>query len=150
MLEGAMHEAGPQGRGRPPPRAPAGVCRGSSLLGLLVAIAVAGGLVLGGRALWRRTRLEGYHAQPSAIEVPEGAVVLYTASWCGKSKKAKEFLAEKGIAFQERDVDRTPGAQDDLRALGSNGVPVLVVAGRRIVGFNREAYAYLLEYAGFP
>jgi glutaredoxin len=132
-------------RGRPDAR----LVRGGSALGVLVLLALVAGLALGGRALWRKVRLDGYHVKPSAIEAPADTVVLYTASWCGRSKRAKAFLDEEGIAYEERDIDLTPGAREDLAALESGGVPVIVVGDRKIVGWNRDAYAYLLDHEGF-
>ena len=99
-------------------------------MNLLVLLAVVAGLGVGGRMLWRRVRLDGFHVKPSTIEAPGGGVVLYTASWCGKSKKAKALLQESGVAYEERDIDRIPGANDDIRALDSTGVPVTRTCSR--------------------
>ena len=50
--------------------------------------------------------------------------------------QAKEYLSQKGIKFQERDIAKDPGALDDLKELGYMTTPVIVVDGAVIVGFD--------------
>jgi glutaredoxin len=50
----------------------------------------------------------------------------------------KEFLSEKGIGFQERDVSRNPAyAQELMKNTGQMSVPVTIIDGQMIVGFDR-------------
>jgi glutaredoxin len=66
--------------------------------------------------------------------------VLFSAEWCGYCRKAKAYLAEKGIRYREYDVD-TPEGSRALAELGEGkGIPVLVRNGRRTQGFSRAAY----------
>lgn len=78
-------------------------------------------------------------SEPSTT-TPTNRVVLYSAAWCGYCKKAKTYLASKGIAYQEIDV----GTKDGLTAFandgGGKGVPLLVAGGQRIQGFSPAAY----------
>jgi glutaredoxin 3 len=50
----------------------------------------------------------------------------------------KEFLSQRGIGFEEIDVarDRT-AAQELVHKTGQMGVPVIVIDGQTIVGFDR-------------
>ncbi|MBS1189755.1 MAG: Glutaredoxin [Rhodocyclaceae bacterium] len=34
---------------------------------------------------------------------------LYSASWCGYCRKAKAYLGERGIPYQEIDIDTPEG-----------------------------------------
>jgi len=52
--------------------------------------------------------------------------------------QAKEYLSQKGIKFQERDIAQDPGALADLKRLGYMTTPVIVVDGSVIVGFDAE------------
>jgi glutaredoxin len=52
--------------------------------------------------------------------------------------QAKEYLSQKDIAFQERDVAQDPGALADLKKLGYMTTPVVVIDGSVIVGFDAE------------
>ena len=50
--------------------------------------------------------------------------------------QAKEYLSQKGIAFQDRDIAQDPGALADLKKLGYMTTPVIVIGGVVIVGFD--------------
>jgi len=50
--------------------------------------------------------------------------------------QAKEYLSQKGLAFQERDIAQDPGALADLKKLGYMTTPVIVIDGAVIVGFD--------------
>ena len=50
---------------------------------------------------------------------------------------AKEFLGQRGVPVQEKDVSRDPVAAAELARLGQRGVPVIVADGEVIVGFDR-------------
>ncbi len=52
--------------------------------------------------------------------------------------QAKEYLSQKGINFQERDIAQDPNALTDLKKLGYMTTPVIVIDGSVIVGFDRE------------
>lgn len=50
----------------------------------------------------------------------------------------KEFLSSKGIPYQDYDVSiDSAAAQDMVRMTGQNGVPVTVIDGQPIVGFDQ-------------
>ncbi len=57
----------------------------------------------------------------------------------------KEFLSQRGIGFEERDVSRDPSAAQELvRSTGQMGVPVTVIDGQTVVGFDRARLEQLL------
>lgn len=88
---------------------------------------------------------------PAIAPPPDGSVVVYSAVWCGFCKKAKGWLTERGVPFVERDVEKTPGAQqelsDKLKAAGvpGGGVPVIDWAGTIVMGFDVAAMERLLK-----
>ena len=50
----------------------------------------------------------------------------------------KEFLSQKGIGFKEHDVSRDRAAAQELvDRTGQMGVPVTVIDGQIIIGFDR-------------
>jgi len=66
---------------------------------------------------------------------------LYSAAWCGYCKKARAYLADKGIAYREIDIDTPDGLAAFARAGGGGkGVPLLLAGGRRVQGFSLAAY----------
>jgi glutaredoxin len=52
--------------------------------------------------------------------------------------RAKEYLSQKGIQFQEKDIMQDPTALDDLKKLGYMTTPVIVIDGVVIVGFDTD------------
>lgn len=52
--------------------------------------------------------------------------------------RAKEYLSQKGVQFQERDIMQDPSALDDLKKLGFMTTPVIVIDGTVIVGFDTD------------
>src|SRR5205085_9866248 len=44
-------------------------------------------------------------------------IVMYSASWCGVCRKAKQFLSENGLRYREIDADITPGAWEKIEQL---------------------------------
>ncbi len=51
----------------------------------------------------------------------------------------KEFLSRSGREFTVRDVEEDPAALDELVALGQMSIPVTVVDGRIVRGFDEKA-----------
>jgi glutaredoxin len=51
---------------------------------------------------------------------------------------AKKYFREKGIRFRDVDVSRDPvAARDMIRRSGQQGVPVIDIGGKIVVGFDR-------------
>jgi len=53
-------------------------------------------------------------------------------------EQAKEYLSQKGINFQEREIAQDPTLLEDLKKLGYVITPVIVIDGSVIVGFNAD------------
>jgi glutaredoxin len=78
--------------------------------------------------------------------VHEGAnVVVYGTSWCGACAEARKFFTAKGIAFEDKDIEKDQAAAEELarkakRAhLSFRGVPVIDVKGHLMEGFDPHA-----------
>ena len=59
--------------------------------------------------------------------------------------QAKEYLSQKGIEFQERDIAQDPSALADLKKRGYMTTPVIVIDGSVIVGFDVDKIDQLLQ-----
>jgi glutaredoxin len=59
--------------------------------------------------------------------------------------QAKEYLSQKGMKFQEREIAQDPGALADLKKLGYMTTPVIVIDGSVIVGFDAEKIDQALQ-----
>ena len=57
----------------------------------------------------------------------------------------KEFLSQRGIGFQERDVSRNPSYAEELvKSTGQMGVPVTIINTKAVIGFDRARLEQLL------
>jgi glutaredoxin 3 len=56
----------------------------------------------------------------------------------------KEFLSQKGIPFEERDVSRDESALQELQRRGLLTTPVTLIDDRAVVGFDQAKLAKLL------
>lgn len=58
----------------------------------------------------------------------------------------EEFLSQKGVDFEERDVSANPDyAQELVRNTGQMGVPVTLINGQTIIGFDRPRLEQVLS-----
>jgi len=58
--------------------------------------------------------------------------------------RTKEFLSERGVAFEERDVSKDEAALDELQKRGLMTTPVTLIDDEVVVGFDRARLAKLL------
>lgn len=72
-------------------------------------------------------------------------VVVYTSNTCPYCTLAKNYLSEKGIEYTEKNVQTDKDARKELMSMGHMGVPVLLVDGQEVVGFDKEKLDELLE-----
>lgn len=72
-------------------------------------------------------------------------VTMYTTTWCGDCHRARRILNELGVGFREVDIERTPGAAEQVMqwANGRRVVPTITVGDRVLVNPRR----YELEEA---
>lgn len=75
-------------------------------------------------------------------------VKIFSTPTCPYCKKAKAYLDEKGIKYQNVDISENPGAVEEMVSLsGQMGVPVIIIDDNVIVGFDREALDNALKSA---
>ena len=66
-------------------------------------------------------------------------VTVYSTPTCPWCIRAKQFLKDNNIAFEDIDVSSNQQAADEMvEKSGQMGVPVLDIAGEVIVGFDKE------------
>ena len=72
-------------------------------------------------------------------------VVVYTTPTCGYCHHVKEYLGQREIPYREIDVAADAQAAAEMVNLsGQRGVPVVVIDGQVVVGFNRPRIDELL------
>jgi mycoredoxin len=69
-------------------------------------------------------------------------IKMYTTSWCGDCRMTRMLLAERGIAYEEIDIEKTPEAAEIVMRAndGKRKVPTLDIDGRFVAvsPFNRR------------
>ncbi len=79
------------------------------------------------------------------------SVVVYTTPTCGYCHQLKAYLQQRGVPFTEYDVSRDRrAAQEMVQLSGQQGVPVTVIDGQTVVGFNRPVIDQMLAKQRAP
>jgi len=66
-------------------------------------------------------------------------VIVYSTSTCPWCIRAKQFLDDNNIPFENYDVSADQGkAEEMVQKTGQMGVPVLDIEGEIITGFDKD------------
>ncbi|MFN8633778.1 MAG: glutaredoxin domain-containing protein, partial [Chloroflexota bacterium] len=72
------------------------------------------------------------------MAVAADTVTVYTTTTCPWCVRAKEFLRQKGVPFQEKNLEYDPlAAREVMQRTSQTGVPVITAGDEVIVGFDR-------------
>lgn len=73
-------------------------------------------------------------------------ITIYSTPTCPWCMRAKAFLKEHNISFNDIDVSRDrAGAMEMIKKSGQMGVPVIDINGEIIVGFDKQRISQLLN-----
>ncbi|MBI2598400.1 MAG: glutaredoxin family protein [Candidatus Diapherotrites archaeon] len=76
------------------------------------------------------------------------SITVYSTTWCPYCKMAKEFLSQHKIQFEDINLEKNPEkAREMVKKSGQQGVPVIDVNGKIIIGFNKPALKEALGLA---
>lgn len=79
-------------------------------------------------------------------------IKMYTTSWCGDCRVAKNVLRTRGVEFEEVDIEQDPSAAEYVMSVngGRRSVPTLVYGGDAISlsNFSRARLDGWLEKHG--
>ena len=72
-------------------------------------------------------------------------ITIYTTPTCVFCKMTKEFFGQNNVEYQEKDVSVDMSAREEMvQKSGQLGVPVTLVDGEIVVGFDQERLSKLL------
>lgn len=77
-------------------------------------------------------------------------VQIYTTESCGYCKLLRRYLNARGIPYADYDIETNRDARLAFEAAGAQGVPLVVIGGQRIQGFNPVAIERALDAAEPP
>lgn len=63
-------------------------------------------------------------------------VEIYTSDTCGQCKMAKEFFIENNIEYMEYNISSNQEYKRELIKKGYLSVPVIVIEGQDVLGFD--------------
>lgn len=72
-------------------------------------------------------------------------VTVFSATWCGACRRAKQLLDSEGISYEDRDIDDDPSARDEVRSMiGRVAIPLIDINGTYVVGYDRKTITQLI------
>ncbi len=81
----------------------------------------------------------------NATKPSQPRVIVFSTPTCAFCNAVKQYFRQKGIVFRDVDVSRDPvAARDMVRRSGQQGVPVIDIGGRIVIGFDRPQIDRLL------
>jgi glutaredoxin len=79
-------------------------------------------------------------------ELPKGGIVMYCTPWCPDCKRARAWLAQRGLKYTEVNANAVPGAAKQVRqwADGHLVMPTFDIDGTIVVDFDVEKLTKVL------
>ena len=104
----------------------------------------AGQIEVDASAFTKKSR--GVQAESADAAQAAHRVTVYTTPWCGWCRKTLAFLDQRGIEYENKDIEADDAFADELFAkTGGRGVPLVEIDGSLIRGYNPGEMAALLE-----
>ncbi len=73
-------------------------------------------------------------------------IKIYTLSWCPHCKALKEFLNNKGIKYENIDVEENEDkANEIIKKTGQSGFPIICINDEILIGFNEQKIESILK-----
>ena len=107
--------------------------RQSGILAVLVIGVVAWGL---GRIV--QTQVQGDQAEALRAVARPGDIRMISSVTCIFCTKARQYMTEHRIPFEECLIERDPACLADYKRLGASGTPTLLIRGQRQLGFDPQ------------
>jgi len=81
-------------------------------------------------------------------------ITVYSAFWCPDCREAKRFLERHNLAYQEIDIENTPGAAAEvIKQTGKRAIPQFVIDGEWVQPYRAgEGFLYeeMAKRLGIP
>ena len=85
----------------------------------------------------RRPFAQGAAPPASRRASASAGVVVYSAAWCPWCRKTLAWLDERGIEYENRDIDKNPAWREELiDRTGGTSIPVVEIGSELIHGFQ--------------
>lgn len=71
-----------------------------------------------------------------ALAATHPKIVMYATKTCGYCAKARAYFTERGVPWEERDIETSAQAAREFKSLGGVGTPLILIGDERLVGFQ--------------
>ena len=72
-------------------------------------------------------------------------IEIYSSNTCNYCQAAKEFFKEQGLEYIEYNISEDIAAKKTLMKKGFMSVPLIVIDGENVVGFDKEKIEKLIN-----
>ncbi|QJR13589.1 glutaredoxin family protein [Usitatibacter palustris] len=89
--------------------------------------------------------VQASRARNAIVATADADVILYATDWCGYCRATRKFLDDKGIAYVEFDIEKNEEGARQYKALNVRGVPILLVKGNVVQGYDPDGILAALK-----
>ena len=82
---------------------------------------------------------------PDYSKFQKEKVILYATDWCGYCKQTRKLLSDNRISYYEYDIEKSDEGRSQYESLGGSGVPLLLIDGQVVRGFNAKKILSLVK-----
>lgn len=86
-----------------------------------------------------------YYISPPP-DFSHGKVVLYATDWCPYCEKTRTLLEQRHISYKEYNIETSEEGRSQYQHLAGKGVPVLLVAGEVVRGYQEKKMTAVLDH----
>lgn len=79
----------------------------------------------------------------SSVVADDSPVVIFTMDFCPSCLAAKHYMKQHGLDWHEMNIDQSARAKQVFDRLGGRGVPMILVNGERMYGFDPDRFESL-------
>lgn len=104
---------------------------------------VGAGLVLAYGATYARSWLTPEYTEANNGKYFAGKntqIIVYGTSWCKYCKLTSEYFNKNNVSFEVLDIEKSELAKQQHAEIGEEGIPVVLIGNRRIVGYAPAAF----------
>ena len=69
---------------------------------------------------------------------PNYGITVFTTAWCPYCKKTVALLNNLNVNYTNCDIEKSTTAYEKYRAVGGNGVPLILIGNLKIDGYEPE------------
>ncbi|MXO77615.1 glutaredoxin family protein [Paenibacillus sp. OT2-17] len=71
--------------------------------------------------------------------------IVYTSTNCPHCRQVKSYLSEKGVEYEERNIETNEAFAQEVWDMGIRAVPLTLIGEERISGMNKIKFEKVLN-----